>query len=268
VSVAHEVLLRRVEKIKDSQPLSRFLIVISQLRQDVEGSVSFDDLALDDFRDKVRSAVFRGQRPLLDKDVLQKINYSTFANVFLDILQVLRESGMGNGSLTTLTENLEKGGEEYSASFLQKALGLIDFTPNDPFFDREVAKLLALTPLNPLLGWVNGLTSRTDTALLVRGCLTCGSTHKVGLYQGGFRILVCIFCGNRVRTDFFYCTVCGNTDPNTMSFLKPSEAPFIQLDRCEKCGSVFGMVVEDMLGGAVSDPLLIYASILDLLSIH
>jgi hypothetical protein len=53
-----------------------------------------------------------------------------------------------------------------------------------------------------------------------------------------------------------------------MSFLKPSEAPFIQLDRCEKCGSVFGMVVEDMLGGAVSDPLLIYASILDLLSIH
>jgi formate dehydrogenase maturation protein FdhE len=266
MSVADEVLLRRVERIKESLPLARFLIVISQLRHDVESSVSFDEMALNDFQDKVRAAVIRGQRPLLDIDVLHTINYSTFTNVFLDILQFLREAGMGNGSLTTLIENLEKGGEEYSASFLQKALGLIDFTPNDPFIDRDVAKLLALTPLTPLLRWVNGLTSRTDTALLVRGCLTCGSLHKVGLYQGGFRILVCIFCGNRVRTDFFYCTVCGNTDPNTMNFLKPSEASFIQLDRCEKCGSVFGMVVEDMLGGAISDPLLIYASILDLLA--
>jgi uncharacterized protein YigA (DUF484 family) len=122
MSVADEVLLRRVERIKDSLPLARFLIVISQLRHDVESSVSFDEMALNDFRDKVRAAVFRGQRPLLDIDVLQTINYSTFTNVFLDILQLLREAGMGNGSLTTLIENLEKGWRRILCQLFAKSL--------------------------------------------------------------------------------------------------------------------------------------------------
>ncbi len=78
-------------------------------------------------------------------------------------------------------------------------------------------------------------------------CPVCGGIPQVAWIRKKKRYLTCSFCGAQYLSDMFLCVNCGNTDPNTLGYLKPKDQPWFRIDFCEKCKHYIKVIDGDRL---------------------
>ncbi|MEM1945454.1 MAG: formate dehydrogenase accessory protein FdhE [Candidatus Caldarchaeum sp.] len=258
-----DVIAARLKRLESQYELVRFLKVVIALRNEVLQDVDAKEFVMEGFNERVASNVARGERPFLDDEVLNKINYRKYSETLLKLLEGLRAAGLGDGVLTYLINSLSTE-PDFSKKFLRSVLLGEKMGEQLSMVSLDVFRVLALAPLHKVLKAVNKLNSRLDAAVFVRGCLTCGSPYSLAVYRSGFKHLVCAVCGNVVRVDFFYCPNCGSTDPKSMRFLASEEEPFLQLDVCDRCNTYRKVIIQDIIGVEIDDHLLLEAVTKDL----
>ncbi|MCS6783804.1 MAG: formate dehydrogenase accessory protein FdhE [Candidatus Caldarchaeum sp.] len=255
------VLTARLKRLETTHEIMRFATLLIEARNEVAEKVNLSRLVMPGFAEKVASSIQKGNRPLLDEEVLECIDYGVFSELLAEVFVKLLEKGSIDGEVERILENL-KANPAYGRQLLESALGIVESVT--PTVETEVLTHIVLTPLQPLLKTINQKNSRTQTPTYVRSCLTCGRNYILGIYRGGFRHMLCSACGHVARVDFFYCPTCGNTDPNSLRFKKPVEEPYFQIELCDRCGAYYKMVNEDILGTVADDPLLIDFATIDL----
>lgn len=257
------VLAVRLKRLESQYALVRFLRVVIALRNEVLEGVETEDLVAEGFNERVARCVARGERPFLDEEVLNKINYAKYAETLVRFLEELKSAGLGNGVLTYLIDSLSSQ-PDFSKNLLRSVLLGEKMPEQLSTVSFDILRVIALAPLHKVLKAVNKLNSKLDTTVFIKGCLTCGASYSLAVYKGGFKHVVCAACGNVARVDFFYCPNCGSTDPKTMRFLAFQEEPFLQLDVCDRCNTYRKVIIQDVIGVEVDDHLLLDAVTKDL----
>lgn len=250
----------RLKRLEPNYQVLHFASILVTIMEEMSKKTDASKIVLEGFVEKVASVIQKGGRPLLDREVLDKINYRYFSEVLADVLTAMRDRGSIDGEVELMVEKLREN-PAYGRVLLEYGLGVVDEAPVK--VEREVLMHIVLTPLQNVLKSINQLNSKLETPTYVRSCLTCGRNYSLGVYRGGYRLMLCAACGHLARVDFFYCPSCGNTDPNSLRFTRFGEEPYFQLEFCDRCGAYYKMANEDVLGTVADKPFLFDMATID-----
>lgn len=204
--------------------------------------------------------------PFREKEFLNKLDWHNCAEVLRAFIEFLMKAGLQDGALKALLSDLKDDG----VAFRLCATGL-DWRTQDFALEAgrygiepDLFRLILMTPLLPVYRKFVSMVPKSDEVRGVRECSVCGSPFSLGVYQGGFRFLMCATCASRSLVDFFFCSKCGNTDPQKLDFIRVQDEPALELDICKKCNSYIKAVHEELIGAIVEDPILLDLSTMDL----
>lgn len=265
-----DFLTARLNHLKKSSEQIAALDEIRIIRTQLLGSSVLSGIASEEALNLGAQLVRKGSPPFQDDGFLTRLNWEKCAELVLSFLDELAKAGLKNGSLASLRNDLARDGDLTralcQASFEKKPERLTQMSTKYGV-EAELLRLIAITPLIPIFKGIISILPPQEVPVQVRGCTLCGSAYSLGVYQGGFRFMLCFNCGHKVRVDYFFCPRCGNTEPQSLGFVRLEQEPVLQVDYCRKCNGYFKMVYEDLLGVPLSDPVLLDLSTMDLDSV-
>jgi len=268
--LSFDALSSRVELLKKENKVIAALDAIRLVRLQVLENINHRDIASDETIASAVSSIKKGGDPFHDAVFLADVNWRRCSEEIRRFLLELTEAGLRNGSLSALITDLRREKDLsyhlFTAS-IDKNQGHLEFLASKYGVEPELLGLIAATPLLPVFSRVSRALLPADRPAPVTACVICGSSPKLGVYRGGFRYILCLTCGHRMRVDTLFCPSCGNTDPHSLGFTKPEEEPALQIDYCTKCKGYIRTVNEDIIPSETSDPLLIELATADLNSV-
>lgn len=262
-----DFLTTRLEKLKKGSEQIAALDAIRLVRLYLLERLDYREIVKDHVMQEGLEMFRRGHRPFQEPGYLEKFNWKKCSEVIRDLLKSLRKAGLQNGSLQALLDDLDRDknlAHHLCRASLDNVREHIEILASKYRVEPELLRVISTTPLVPVFTVIRERLPAKNEPVNVRSCTLCGCPPSLGVYQGGFRQLVCNVCGNRIRVDFFFCSRCGSTEPHDFGFLKMDEEPALQVDYCLRCGNYYKMVNEDLMATTVEDPLLLDLSTMDL----
>lgn len=164
---------------------------------------------------------------------------------------MLIEKGIGEGWIKKLSEEMRGGRINILDAFgaaLKEDTGF--FQVYGKKFEADPALMLFIISslIQPCLEEIaNNVERQFLDGWWQAQCPVCGRLPFVARLKSRKRYLVCPLCKAEYLADMFLCVNCGNTEPDTLKFLAPSEHPEFRLDFCEKCRHYLKVIDEDRL---------------------
>jgi len=255
----------RVARFKKQNQSLAALDEIRLIRSKFAEQIDADDIAAEEVL-KEALLIMKERPPFRDKDFLEKVDWENCRQAIRDFIEVLRQAGLQDGSLAALSADLKDQDTAYRLCAEAFDWESPDFAVESARYgvEPDLVRLILMTPFLPVYKKLLGMVPRSDAVRQVRSCGICGSRFSLGVYQGGFRFLVCSLCGSRSAVDYFFCPNCANTDPQRLEFIRVHEEPALELDICARCGAYIKAVHEDLMGAIVEDPILLDLATMDL----
>lgn len=236
-----DYLASRLDRLKLSSQQIAALAEIRARRLRALSELQFRQIAKERFIDDALQAFKKRERPFQNCTLLESLDWKRCSEVIRKLLRDLARAGLRNGSLQALARDVEAN-YGFAFDLCQAAL---DSRQERLFslaakynIEPDLLRFIIVTPLVPVFHRLQALLPRQENPVPMTACPLCGASSN-GVYQAGYRFVICPVCNHRVRIDSFLCARCGNTEPQEMGFVTSKAEPLLQIDYCLKCNSYF-----------------------------